>query len=108
MRLYAELTLANKEEAVEDVKVRGSLGCSDNEVVEFRILREENKANRRITALGFRRADSGQFMDLLGGILWDTVLERRGLQEDELIFKDLFFQTQEQSIPHMQEILVRW
>ena len=93
---------------MEDVKVRGSLGCSDHEMVDFRILREGNKANSRITALDFRRADSGQFMDLLGGIPWDIVLQRRGVQEDKLIFKDPFFQTQEWSIPNMQEILLRW
>jgi len=65
---------------VEDVRVRGSLGCSDHEMMEFRILREGNKANSRITAPDFRRVDSGQFMYLLGGIPCDTVWETSGVQ----------------------------
>ena len=32
--------IRNKEELVGNLKVRGSLGCSDHEMVEFRILRE--------------------------------------------------------------------
>jgi len=33
-----ELVLTNEERLVEDVKVGGSLGCIDHEMVEFRIL----------------------------------------------------------------------
>lgn len=33
-----DLTLANKKELVGNVKVGGSLGCSDPEMVAFRIL----------------------------------------------------------------------
>jgi len=33
-----DLVLTNKEGLVEDVKARGRLGCSDHEIVEFRIL----------------------------------------------------------------------
>lgn len=36
------------------------------ETVEFRILRERNEANIRIATVGFRRADFGMFVDLLG------------------------------------------
>lgn len=32
--------------------------------VEFRFLKEQSKANSRITALNIRRADFGLFMDL--------------------------------------------
>ena len=38
-----DLILPNKEELVGDVKVGGSLCCSDHEVVEFKILRAGNK-----------------------------------------------------------------
>lgn len=34
-----------------------------------------------------RRADLGLFSDLLGGIVWDRVLERREVQEDWSIFR---------------------
>lgn len=33
-----DLTLANEEKLVGNVKVRGSLGCSDHEMVASRIL----------------------------------------------------------------------
>lgn len=45
----------NKQELERNLKVRGSLGCGEHEMMEFRILREEvskTKANR-ITALHF-------------------------------------------------------
>lgn len=59
-----DLTLTNKERLIGDVKVKGCLGCSDQEMVEFRILRRENNAKSRITTLDFRRADFGLFRHL--------------------------------------------
>ena len=49
-----DLVLTNKEGLVEDVKVGGRLGCSDHEMVEFRILRGGSRAISRITTLDFR------------------------------------------------------
>jgi len=72
------LVLTNKEGLVEVVKAGGSLGCSDHEMVEFRILREGSKAISWITTLDFRRAKSVLFKDLLGGIPWIRALEGRG------------------------------
>lgn len=56
------LIFTNKKELVGDGEAMGGLGCSDYEMVEFRILRAENRAKNRITALDFRRAN---FMALL-------------------------------------------
>lgn len=64
-----DFIITNKGELVGNVKVRNTLGCSDYQIVEFRILREGNKANGRITIAGTRRADFGLFRDLLGIIL---------------------------------------
>lgn len=55
-------------------------------------------AKRMTTTLGFRRSDFGLFMDQLGRTLWYTVLERGGIQESSLIFKDHFLPAQEMSI----------
>ena len=55
---------------VEDVETGGSLGSSDREMVEFRILCGQSRAISRITALDFRRANFGLFKNLLGGIPW--------------------------------------
>jgi len=51
--MLLDLVLTNKEGLVEDVKVRGSLGCSDHEMVEFRILHGASRAISRIPTLGF-------------------------------------------------------
>ncbi|GAB0209947.1 hypothetical protein GRJ2_003460400 [Grus japonensis] len=63
-----DLVLTNKEGLVGDVKVGGSLGCSDHEMVEFRILRGRSRTIIKITTLDFRRAGFGLFKDLLGRI----------------------------------------
>ncbi|GAB0180275.1 hypothetical protein GRJ2_000492800 [Grus japonensis] len=63
-----DLILTNKEGLVGDVKLKGSLGCSNHEMVEFRILRAVRRAHSKLTTLDFRRADFGLFRDLLGRI----------------------------------------
>ncbi|GAB0208586.1 hypothetical protein GRJ2_003324300 [Grus japonensis] len=94
-----DLVLTNKEGLVGDVKLKGSLGCSDHEMVEFRILRAARRAHSKLTTLDFRRADFGLFRDLLGRIPWDKALEGRGAQDSWLIFKGHLLQAQEQCIP---------
>ncbi|GAB0205350.1 hypothetical protein GRJ2_003000600 [Grus japonensis] len=63
-----ELVLTNKEGLVGDVKLKGSLGCSDQEMVEFKILRAVRRAHSKLTTLDCRRADFGLFRGLLGGV----------------------------------------
>lgn len=70
------------------MKVGGSLGCSDREMTEIPILREEKKANKRVTALAYRTADFGLLKDLLGRIPQEVVVERRADQESWLILRD--------------------
>lgn len=60
-----DIILANKEDLIGDVKAEESLGCSDHETVEFRILRRGSKAKSKITVLHFRKGDFGLFRDLL-------------------------------------------
>ncbi|GAB0180267.1 mitochondrial enolase superfamily member 1 [Grus japonensis] len=94
-----DLILSNKEGLVGDVKLKGSLGCSDHEMVEFRILRAARRALSKLTTLDFRRADFGLFRDLLARIPWDKALEGRGAQDSWLIFKAHLLQAQERCIP---------
>ncbi|GAB0210007.1 hypothetical protein GRJ2_003466500 [Grus japonensis] len=94
-----DLVLTNKEGLVGDVKLKGSLGCSDHEMVEFRILRAARRAHRKLTTLDFRRAGFGLSRDLLGRIPWDKALEGRGAQDSWLIFKGHLLQAQERCIP---------
>jgi len=94
-----DLVLANKEGLVEDVKVGGRLGCSDHEMVEFRILHGGSRAISRIKTLDLRRADFALFKELLGGIPWARALEGRGVQECWSLFKRHFLHAQERCIP---------
>jgi len=56
---------------VRNVKLKGSLGCSDHEMVEFKILRAARRAHSKLTAWDFMRADPGLLRDLLGRVPWD-------------------------------------
>ncbi|GAB0176265.1 mitochondrial enolase superfamily member 1 [Grus japonensis] len=94
-----DLVLTNKEGLVGNVKLKGSLGCSDHEMVEFRILRAARRVHSKLTTLDFRRADFGLFRDLLGRIPWDKALQGRGAQDSWLIFKGHLLQAQERCIP---------
>ncbi|GAB0209507.1 mitochondrial enolase superfamily member 1 [Grus japonensis] len=96
--MLLDLVLTNKEGLVEDLKVGGSLGCSDHEMVEFRILRGRSRAISRITTLDFRRGNFGLFKDLLGRIPWVRALEGGGVQESWSIFKHHFLLAQDQCI----------
>jgi len=93
--ILLDLILTNKEGLVEDVKVGGSLGCSDHEVVKFRILCGRSRTISRITALDFRRANFGLSKELLGGILCIRALEGRGVQESWSLFKHHFLHAQD-------------
>jgi len=76
--MLLDLVLMNKEGLDEDLKVGGSLSCSDHEMVELRILHEGSRAISRIKPLTLERANYGLFKDLLGGIPWVQALEGRG------------------------------
>jgi len=77
-----DLVLTSKEMLVGNVKLKGSLGCSDHERVKFKILTAVRRPHSKLTALDFRRADFGLFGDLLGRVPWDKALEGRGAQEN--------------------------
>jgi len=85
----------DKEGLVEDVKVGGSFGCNDHEMVQFRILCGGSRAITRIKTLDFGRANFGLFKDLLGGIPWVRALEGWGVQESWLLFKHHFLHAQD-------------
>ena len=62
-----DLVLTNRDGLVRDVKVGGSLGCSNHEMVEFKMeLGGRSKAKSRIATLDFQRANFDLFRDLHG------------------------------------------
>jgi len=91
-----DFVLTNREGLVGNMKLKGSLGCSDHEMVEFKILRAARRVYRKLNTLDFRRADFSLFMDLPGKVPWDKSLEERGDQESWLILKDHLLQAQDQ------------
>ena len=93
--MLLDLVLTNKDRLVEDVKVGGSLGCSDHEMLEFSIMCGGSRARSRINTPDFRRVNFGLFKDLLGGIPWARPLEGRGVQESWLLFKHHFLRAQD-------------
>ncbi|GAB0182131.1 hypothetical protein GRJ2_000678400 [Grus japonensis] len=86
-----DIGFTNKEGLVGNVKLKGSLGYSDHEMVEF----ENHRVHSKLTTLDFRRADFGLFRDLLGRVPWDKALEGRGAQESWLVSRDHPLQAQE-------------
>jgi len=93
-----DLVLTNTEGLVDDVKVGGSLRCSDHGMVKFRILHGGSRAISRITTLDFRRANFGLLRDLLGRNSWVRALEGRGVQETWLLFNHHFLHAQDHRI----------
>jgi len=93
-----DFVLTNKEGLVEAVMVKGSLGCSKHEMVEFRISCGRNRIPSRITTLYFSRANFGLLKQLLGEIPWDRLLEGKRALDSWLAFKDCFSQAQDESI----------
>lgn len=64
-----------------NVIVKGSLGCNDHEIVEFKIPVVMKKAHSEITTLVFRRLDFGLFRNMFHGVPWYKALEGREAQE---------------------------
>lgn len=52
-------------------KLKGSLGSSDHEMVELKILKLIRRAYSKLLTLDFRKADIGVFRHLLGGVSCD-------------------------------------
>lgn len=63
-----DLVYSNKEGQIGDVKVESSLGCSDLERVELKVLCGRSKAANKIATLDFRRDSHHLFKDLPRGI----------------------------------------
>jgi len=63
-----DLLFTNKEGLVGDVEVRGCLGRSDHEMVEFSVLGGFRRGNNKTATLDFWRADFELFRKVVGGV----------------------------------------
>ena len=97
-----DLVLTNAEESIREVKIGGSLGCSDHALVEFVILKNAGLAKSRVTTLCFRKGNFRLLKELLSGIPWETVLKGMGTEQSWQLFKDTLPRAQRLSIPQQK------
>jgi len=91
-------------EIIDDIKIRGSLGCSNHALVEFVILRNVGLAKCGVRTLNFRRVNLRLFKELLVAISWEAVLRDKGVEQSWLLFKDAFLRVQELSITQNKKV----
>jgi len=94
-----DLLVTNASELIGDVKIGGSLGCSDHMLVELMLLREMGITKSIVRKLNFRRANFQLFKEIVRRTPWETVLRDRGTEQSSHVFKDVFHRAQELSIP---------
>lgn len=87
--------------------MRGSLGSSDDEIIEFCIEVRRSGTARKIITMDFRRATFNLIRDLFGRISWEQALWGIGVQKGGLIFKNHSLQSWEECIT-MRKKLGQW
>jgi len=75
------LLFTNREGLVGDVVVRGRLGLSAHEMIEFAVFGEVKRGANKTTTMDFWRADFGLFRMLVERVPWERVLKGKGVQE---------------------------
>ncbi|XP_050791465.1 uncharacterized protein LOC127040991 [Gopherus flavomarginatus] len=98
-----DLILTNREELVENLKVEGSLGESDHEIIEFAILRKGRREYSRIETMDFRKADFGKLRELIGKVPWELRLRGKTTEESWQFFKGTLLRAQKQVIPMVRK-----
>ncbi|KAK4806963.1 LOW QUALITY PROTEIN: hypothetical protein QYF61_027330 [Mycteria americana] len=98
-----DLMVTNASELISDVKIGGSLGCSDHALVEFTVLRDMGQARSIVRTLNFRKANFQLFKELVSSAPWETVLTDKGAEQSWQIFKDAFHKAQELSVPRCRK-----
>lgn len=56
--------VTNASELFSDVKIGGSLGCSDHMLVQFTVLSDASQTKNIVRTLNIRKANSQLFKDL--------------------------------------------
>jgi len=73
-----DLILTSASELIGDIKIGGSLGCSDLGLVGFTLLRDTGKERSMVRTLNFRKANFQLFKELVNRTPWETILRDRG------------------------------
>ncbi|KAK4825589.1 hypothetical protein QYF61_000678 [Mycteria americana] len=85
-----DMLVTNASELISDVKIGGSLGCSDHALVELTVLRDMGQAKSKVRTLNFRKAKFHLFKKLVNGTPWETAFRDKGAEQSWQIFKDAF------------------
>jgi len=80
---------------IKDIKIRGSLGCSDHTLVEFMILRNVGLAKSGVRILTFKTAKFRLFKNMLNKTSWEEDFRGKGVKQSCLLFKNAFLRVQE-------------
>ncbi|PKU47054.1 nedd4-binding protein 2-like 2 [Limosa lapponica baueri] len=96
--MILDLMVTNSSEQIGDIKIRGSLGCSDHALVEFTVLRDMSQARSKVRTLNFRKTKFQLFKKLVNRSPWETALRDKGAEQSWQIFKNAFHREQEFSI----------
>ena len=94
-----DLLFANREGLVGEVVVRGCLGLSNHEMIEFLYGGEIKRGASKTSTMDFQRADFDLLRTLVERVPWETVLKGRGVQAGGIFFKEEVLKTQEQAVP---------
>lgn len=87
------------KELIRHAKTGGTLGCSDQVMVEFTTLRSGGQIKSRVRRLNFSRADFHLLKELVYGKLWKTALRDKGTEQSSQLFKNIYFGVQALPIP---------
>jgi len=99
-----DLVLTNADEGIREVKIGGSMGCSDHALVDLVIWKNAGLAKIRVRTLSFRRANFWLLKELLSGMPWETVLKGTGTEQSCQLFKDTLLRVQWLSIPQQKKL----
>lgn len=70
--MILDLVVTNTRELIIDVKIVGSLGCSDHALVEFQVMREVRQTRSEVRTLNFRKANFQLSKELVNLTHWET------------------------------------
>jgi len=82
------LLAINASELISDIKIGGSLGCSDHALVEVTVQMDMGKARSIVRTLNFRKAKFQHFKESVSRTPWETVLRDRGTEQ---YWQNIFF-----------------
>jgi len=85
-----DLLVTNTGELIGDIKVGGSLGCSDHALVVFAVLRGMGQVKSKVRTLNFRKAKFQLFKELVSRTPWESALRDKGAKQSWHICKDAF------------------